>query len=117
MGKQSRLGSRRGFLKGMAGAAAVASAAPWYAMGDEPAKPQPAATAKPKGVGDGLRVGLIGCGGQGSGDAKNAQRLDARIAAVCDVDEGHLATAKKTWPEAQTFSDFRKLLETKELDA
>jgi predicted dehydrogenase len=68
-------------------------------------------------VGEGLGVGLIGCGGQGSGDAQNAARLGAKIVAVCDVDEAHLAGAKKKWPEAEGFSDFRKLLEQKNVDA
>ena len=31
--------------------------------------------------------------------------------AVCDVDDANLAQARKMWPDAATFKDFRKLLE------
>jgi len=44
-----------------------------------------------------LRFGLIGCGGQGRGDAKNAARF-GRIVAICDVDEKHLDIAAKDFP-------------------
>src|SRR6478609_790851 len=116
MKKQQSGGSRRQFLKKTAGiATAAAGALPaWYVqacVAQEAAKP------KPPGVGEGLRVGLIGCGGQGSGAAQNAARLGAKIVAVCDVDEAHVAGAKKRWPEAETFSDFRKLLEQKNVDS
>jgi predicted dehydrogenase len=85
----------------------------------KPDAPKPAEPPKPKppGVGDGLSVGLIGCGGQGSGDAQNAERLGAKIVAVCDVDEAHLGGAKKRWDKADTYTDFRKLLEQKNIDA
>ena len=59
-------------------------------------------------------VGLIGCGGMGRGDAKNASRF-GRIVALCDVDDARMAEVKKQWPEATTYKDFRKLLERKDL--
>ena len=34
---------------------------------------------KPPGPGDGLAIALIGCGGQGTGDAGNAVRVGAKI--------------------------------------
>ena len=46
----------------------------------------------------------------GTGDAKNAARF-GRIVALCDVDESHLVAAKKQWPDAATFNDFRKVME------
>ena len=106
--------SRRAFLKGLAGVAAVAGVPAWYV---EDCLAQEAAKVKPPGVGEGLNVGLIGCGGQGTGDTMNADRLGAKIVAVCDVDEAHVANAKKRWPKAEGFSDFRKLLEQKNVDA
>jgi predicted dehydrogenase len=36
--------------------------------------------------------------------------------AYCDLDEGHLGEAKKQWPDATAFKDFRKLLERKDVD-
>jgi predicted dehydrogenase len=106
--------SRRGFLKNAASVAAAGALPAWCV---EDCLAQEAAKPKPPGVGEGLGVGLIGCGGQGSGDAQNAARLGAKIVAVCDVDEAHLAGAKKKWPEAEGFADFRKLLEQKNVDA
>jgi predicted dehydrogenase len=61
-------------------------------------------------------LGLIGCGGQGRGDAKNASRY-GKIVAVCDVDAGHLASTQKEFPGAEGYSDFRKLLERNDIDA
>ncbi|HKQ36545.1 MAG TPA: gfo/Idh/MocA family oxidoreductase, partial [Verrucomicrobiae bacterium] len=75
----------------------------------------------PKGIAapspnDQPAVGLIGCGGQGRGDAKSASRF-GRIVAVCDVDDARVDEAKKQWPDATTYKDFRKLLERKDLHA
>jgi myo-inositol 2-dehydrogenase / D-chiro-inositol 1-dehydrogenase len=64
-------------------------------------------------------VALIGCGGMGRGDAKNAARF-GNIVAVCDVDESHAAAARKQFAtagnEPAQFSDFRKVLERKDVD-
>jgi predicted dehydrogenase len=113
--------SRRDFLKTLGVTAAAASIPAAYVrqcFADDAPNPQPQ-TPKPKPppVGEGLRIGLIGCGGQGTGDAQNATRLGAKIVAVCDLDSAHLADAKKKWPDAQTFHDFRDLLDRKEIDA
>lgn len=119
--------SRRDFLR-TTGAAAAAAGSLWHAHDalaqdaaaksattpdapkTEPEKP------KPK-IGDGIRIGLIGCGGQGTGDLQNAARLGATVTALCDLDLGHLATLKKKYEKAETYSDFRKLLESKDVDA
>ncbi len=63
-----------------------------------------------------VNIALIGCGGQGRGDAKNAQRY-GQIVAVCDVDAGHVAAAQKDFPGAEGYADFRKLLARKDVDA
>src|SRR3954451_24251576 len=121
--------SRRDFLR-TAGAAAAAGSL-WHAQdaaaqaaaataAKDDTKPEAPKTEpekpKPK-VGDGIKIGLIGCGGQGTGDLQNAVRLGATVTALCDVDESHLANLKKKYDKAQTFSDFRKLLESKDVDA
>ncbi|MGE5608982.1 MAG: Gfo/Idh/MocA family protein [Bacillota bacterium] len=100
--------SRRHFLKSAGAFAAAASLPAWYA---EECLAQQAAPAK-----EDIRLALIGCGGQGTGDARNAQRF-GKIVAVCDVDANHLEAAKKTFPGAEGYSDFRKLLERKDVDA
>jgi predicted dehydrogenase len=95
-----------------------------------------------KGANDRLRVGLIGCGGRGSFDARLMRgtpddiraaapenyhdgNLDPRlkapanveIAALSDVYGSRLESAKRWAPGAKTYPDFRKLLEDKEIDA
>jgi len=37
--------------------------------------------------------------------------------ALCDVDDRHLAAAAKRFPQAKTYSDWRKMMEQKDLDA
>lgn len=63
-------------------------------------------------------VALIGCGGMGMGDAGNAQRF-GDIVAVCDVDDEHAENAVKKFSKdgksPAKYSDFRKLLENKDV--
>lgn len=107
--------ARRRFLKS---AAAIAAAASLPAVGQETPKPAPPPVKpKPPTPGEGLNIGLIGCGGQGTGDAMNATRLGAKIVAICDVDESHLANAKKNWPQADEYSSFLDLVQQKNIDA
>ena len=63
-----------------------------------------------------IRLGFIGVANMGTYNLKAfLRRPDVRIAAVCDVDQGHLGTAKalvdSTYgdQECRTFSDFREL--------
>lgn len=95
--------TRRRLLRSAA-AAAVATALPkWFveetlshAQAPEPASPN-----------DRPGVLLVGCGGQGRGDAKNASRF-GDVVAICDVDEHRLADAAEDFPKATRYSDFRK---------
>jgi predicted dehydrogenase len=106
--------SRRSFLK-TAGALTAASTLPsWFI--EECAAQQRRQGAETLPPNERLNLALIGCGGQGTGDAKNASRY-GQIVAVCDVDAKHLANAHKTFPGAEGYSDFRKLLERKDVDA
>jgi predicted dehydrogenase len=66
-----------------------------------------------------IRVGFIGVGGQGN---HNLGALIKNAVAVCDVDKSHLQAAKKRVEESNgrpcaAFSDYRKLLEDKSIDA
>jgi predicted dehydrogenase len=109
--------SRRSFLRRTTTAAAAAGLPLWFierelARAAEPVK-SPSANERP-------RIALIGSGGMGTGDARNAKRF-GDIVAVCDVDRLHVDRAaalladegKKT----DTFTDFRKLLERNDIDA
>jgi predicted dehydrogenase len=66
-----------------------------------------------------IRVGFIGVGGQGN---HNLGQLMKNAVAVCDVDKTHLEAAKQRVEKTNnrpcaTFSDYRKLLEDKSIDA
>ena len=114
MKTNSLISSRRSFLK-TAGAVTAASSLPSWLIEecDAQQRRQGAESLPPS---EKVNLALIGCGGQGTGDAKNAQRY-GQIVAVCDVDAGHLAAAKKAFPGAEGYADFRKLLERKDIDA
>ncbi len=75
---------------------------------------QAAEPVKPLSPNDRPLIALIGCGGQGCGDARDAMRF-GDIVAVCDVDQGHVDRAAKDFTKngkvPEKFTDFRKLLE------
>ncbi len=66
------------------------------------------------------RLGLIGAGGQGSGDARGASQYGDFLA-VCDVDKAHAERAKNDRRigkgKADICEDYRKLLDRKDIDA
>jgi predicted dehydrogenase len=69
-----------------------------------------------------LTVGHIGIGGMGGFHLDRMvafmERGRTNVAAVCDVDEGRLASAaKKAGPKAEAYRDYRYLLERKDIDA
>lgn len=71
------------------------------------------------GANDRVNIGLIGCGGRGREVAQLMRNVPgAEYGAVCDVYESNAASAKE-WagPSSRAFSDFRKLLELKDIDA
>ncbi|MCE9531848.1 MAG: Gfo/Idh/MocA family oxidoreductase [Planctomycetes bacterium] len=103
----SRL-SRRNFIRTSAAAAAASGIPAWFAEECQSAEPAKATADKPG-------IALIGCGGRGRGDGNDAARF-GRMVAICDVDEKNLAAASKTWPNAEKFSDFRKVMERKDVD-
>ena len=103
---------RRRFLKSAAALAAASTLPQWFREACAAAS----ASTKPLGPNDQPAIALVGCGGMGTGDAKNAARF-GRIVALCDVDESHLAAAKKQWPDAATFNDFRKVMERDDIHA
>src|SRR5580704_5333392 len=69
-----------------------------------------------KSPNDKLNVAIIGVTGKGSADMGGMS--GENIVALCDVDRGHLAKAAAKFPNARTYQDYRKMLETeKNLDA
>lgn len=114
MTSKSLITSRRSFLKTTGAVAAASSLPSWFI--DECAAQGTTQQAVSLPPSERVNLALIGCGGQGRGDARNAQR-HGKIVAVCDVDIRHLANARKDFPGAEGYSDFRKLLERKDIDA
>lgn len=102
-------GSRRSFLKSTAAIAAAATVPAWFMGESEPV------VAQERTVNDKPAIGLIGCGGRGRTVARDAAQ-HGKLVAYCDVDEARLGEGKKLWPEAEALSDFRKLLERKDID-
>ena len=102
--------TRREFLQQSAIFAAAGSVAyfPWSA----PAFSNDEKNARP-------RIGCIGLGGMGRGDARAHARF-GDIVALCDVDAKHLEEAKNEEKigkgTADTYGDYRKLLERNDVD-
>lgn len=110
--------SRRLFIRRCAATAAATGLPLWFvqrqfAHGQEPAAAITSPNARPQ-------VALIGCGGMGTVDAKDALRF-ADIIAICDVDQNHLQRASEEFSKdgksPAKFSDFRKLLAHPGIDA
>lgn len=105
----SRL-SRRGFLRtGLAAGAFLSLPAGVYRAAF-------AADSKPS---ERVRIGCIGVGNQGT---PNMKAVLKNVVAVCEVDSNRLAAAAKLVEKdgsgaPQTFADYRKLLEMKDVDA
>ena len=102
--------SRRDFLKKSV-AVAAGGAVPYFAW-SQPAFANAAANDRP-------RLGCIGLGEQGSGDALQ-HAVFADIVAVCDVDARHAERAKNDSGigkgKADCYSDYRKVLDRRDID-
>jgi predicted dehydrogenase len=114
--------SRRKFIQQSITAGAVAGAG---LLGSQTTSAQSAASInKIAGANDRIRVGLIGCGGQGRNDLIKMLRIkNVECVALCDVDDNQVGVVRKAVdeqagqkPEFAT-RDFRKLLEQKDVDA
>ena len=103
--------SRRQFFQ----ESALASAGVWLA-GTQLA----AATRRPPGSrilspNDKLNVGMIGTANRAGA---NLQEVSSQnIVALCDVDEEFLAAASQKYPKAQVYTDFRRLIDQRDIDA
>jgi hypothetical protein len=99
--------SRRTFLKNSLAAGVTLTAAPF---------------SKVLGANDTIRIGVVGMHGQG---AYHIQQLNAiagvKVVALCDADTEVIAREKKKFDDlgekVETYTDIRKLLEDKNIDA
>lgn len=62
-----------------------------------------------------LNIGVVGVAGQGGYNLDNV--AGENIVALCDVDEALLAGARKAHPKAVTYTDFRRMMDRRDLDA
>ena len=104
--------TRRGFVKRTALAAAATGIPAWWLEQSLDAAESPV----PTSANDKPNIALIGCGGMGRQDAKLAS-VFANVVAVCDVDAKRADEASKQFGGAKVFSDFRRLLEHKDIHA
>ena len=109
--------SRRSFLQKCTLAAAATGLPLWFVERELSAAETAKTIASPN---DRPGLALIGCGGQGQGDAGNAQRF-GDIIAVCDVDQKYRDEAAhrftKDGKTPAKYGDFRKLLERDDIHA
>ncbi|HSQ79463.1 MAG TPA: Gfo/Idh/MocA family oxidoreductase [Candidatus Bathyarchaeia archaeon] len=112
--------TRREFVGGTVKAAtgaAVLGSAPGLIAGAADQSPQRVS------ANDRITVALIGCGGQGRSDLGALLRLrEVECAAVCDIDDHHLgetaqSVADQRGRKPDTYRDFRKVLERKDVQA
>ncbi len=94
--------TRRGFLKIAAEATVAFAAAAAYAQ-------------ETKLTDDKLNIAVIGVANQGRYDLDNVRSQN--IVAVCDVNNDYLDEVAKDLPGARTYTDYRKMLEQKNIDA
>jgi predicted dehydrogenase len=104
--------SRRSFIRRASTAAAATGLLLWFVEREIAAAQEPAKTVTSPN--DRPAIALIGCGGMGVGDAKDARRF-GDVVAVCDVDQQLLDKAVGTFTQdgkiPSQFTDFRRLLE------
>ena len=102
--------TRRNFLKGTAAATAALSIAPSFTR---------ASSSAFQSKNERFRIGCIGVGSMGTGDAHGHARF-GDILAVCDVDSNHLDRAKNDpnigKGKADAYKDYRKLLDRNDID-
>ena len=70
---------------------------------------------EPRSANEKLNIGCIGVAAQGAYNLGNVAHEN--VVALCDVDGERLAAAAQQFPLAKTYSDYRKLLEQKDLNA
>src|SRR5688572_20912370 len=70
---------------------------------------------------DRINVGVIGANGMGWSDAKSFMKIpEVNVMAICDVDQNvidkRVAEVKEANIKLQTYNDYRKLLDNKDID-
>lgn len=112
--------SRRDFVRGVGASAAISTGIISTEMLPESA--EAAISTRKVGANDKITLALIGCGGMGVFNmTRFMEKPEVEIAAVCDVDSNHLNSAaniveKKYGKRPYTYSDYRMILDRKDID-
>jgi predicted dehydrogenase len=120
---RTSLQSRRQFLKKTATLSAVAAAASGFQCVPVYGQTQAPSTGRVLGANDRIAVAYVGVGGQGMAHVKSqkehASENNIAQVAVCDVFQKRLRGAQSflALQESDAFTDHRKLLERKDIDA
>lgn len=70
------------------------------------------------GANEAIRVAVVGFKGRGGDHISGLRKIPGvRITALCDVDKEVLAAGAQKIPDAETYTDIRKMLESKNIDA
>lgn len=122
--KDRRRTSRRAFMKGALGAAAMWATSPNFgcAAGDRrqvEASAAPAEPPPPSGKYKDLRIAYLGTGGIGGHHFEETVPLGVSCPCYCDVDTARFEKAAKHFPKARAYQDYRELFdkEHKNIDA
>lgn len=104
--------TRRNFIK-LTTAATLATATTTILANERPPSPMRVSP------GDKIRLGLIGAGGQGMGDTREALKIPGvELVAAADLYDGRLARAKEIWGnQLFTTRDYREVLARPDVDA
>ncbi|SVD94902.1 uncharacterized protein METZ01_LOCUS447756, partial [marine metagenome] len=95
---------RRTFLKTATTAGFIGSTAPNLLLGAAKDSPN-----------EKLNIGIIGSGGRGSANLRGVS--SENIVALCDVNAQTLEKVHKKYPKAKTYTDWRKMIDDKSIDA
>lgn len=98
--------TRRRFLQSSTVLVAAGATLPAWFEAEAADAPRPRVPLSPN---DRPAIALIGCGGMGRADAKNASRF-GDVVAICDLDEARLDEAQRQHPGAKRYHDFRDCL-------
>lgn len=105
--------SRRDFIKLTTAATVAAATSTTILAADEPRRPERVSPS------DKIRLGLIGAGGQGMGDTREALKIPGiELVAAADLYDGRLTRAKEIWGnQLFTTRDYREVLARSDIDA
>src|SRR5436309_2996720 len=107
------MASRRSFLGQVLGSSAALAASGWL-----PAAAGSSGASRILNANDRVRVGLIGAGGRGQEILKEAMRCpNTEAVAVADAYRRRLDEVKRFAPGIKTYTDFRRLLDDRGIDA